>query len=81
MFLDFVLDFGNGVVEGGEAGHGYAVLVDDELGEVPLDEIAQESALLGLQEDEEWVGVGPVDLNLAELKVKDEEIFNKDSKN
>ena len=68
MFLDFVLDLRDGVVEGSEAGDGNSVFVDDELGEVPLDEVAQESSLLGLEENEEGMGVAPVHVDLAELQ-------------
>ncbi len=43
-----------------------SVLVDNELGEVPLDEVSQHAALLGLQVLEEWVSVASVDVDLAE---------------
>ena len=68
MFLDFVFDFGDGIVERSKAGHGNSVFVDDELGEVPLDEAAQKSSLLGLEEGEEGVGVASVHVDLAELE-------------
>ena len=46
MFLDFVFNFRNGIIERRESCHRFSFLVDDELGEVPLDETAQKSALL-----------------------------------
>ena len=75
MFLDFVFDFWNGVVEGGETSHGFTLLVDDELGEVPLDEVAQESALLGLQVFKEGVGVATIHVDLAELKTSWKNVY------
>ena len=35
--LDLLLDLGDGVIGGAKSGHGDALLVDDELSEVPLD--------------------------------------------
>jgi len=50
MLLELILHFGDGVVEGSKSGNRDSVLVDDEFGEVPLDEVAQQAALLGLEE-------------------------------
>ena len=55
MFLALLLDLGHGVVGGAEPGHGLPLLVHHELGEVPLDRVHQEAALLGLNQ---VLGVG-----------------------
>lgn len=56
----------NGVGLGRVAGHRFATAVNQELGEIPLDEVAERSALLVLQEGPERVGVIPVHLDLGE---------------
>ena len=68
MFLDFILDEGNGIVKGSESGNRLTRFVHHEFGEVPLDEAAQHAALLGFEELEEGVSVAPVHVNLAELE-------------
>ena len=55
MFLALLLDLGHGVVGGAEPCHGLPILVHHELGEVPLDRVHQEAALLGLHQ---VLGVG-----------------------
>ena len=55
MFLALLLDLGHGIVGGAESGHGLPLLVHHELGEVPLDRVHQEAALLGLNQ---VLGVG-----------------------
>ena len=55
MFLALLLDLGHGIVGGAEPGHGLSFLVHHELGEVPLDRVHQEAALLGLNQ---VLGVG-----------------------
>jgi len=46
--------------------HGLALLVDNELGEVPLDEVSEGAALLVLQELPQWAGVVAVHVHLLE---------------
>jgi len=64
--LDFIVDFGDGVFGGAEPGDRHALFVDDELGEVPLDEVAQSSALFVLHVVPHGVGVLAVDVDGAE---------------
>jgi hypothetical protein len=66
MFFDFIFHFGDGVVQGGESGDWFSLLVDDELCEVPLDEVAQHAALFGFQKLKEGMGVASVHIDLAE---------------
>ncbi len=70
MFLDFIFHFWNGVVKGSEPGNRLSVFIDDELGEVPLDEVSQHATLLVLQVFKEWVSVASVHVDLAELKIE-----------
>jgi hypothetical protein len=49
QFLNLLLHFGDWVVGGGGAVDGLALLVDDELGEVPFDGVHQKAGLFILQ--------------------------------
>ena len=66
MFLDFIFNFGNGVIERSVSRDRLSIFVNDELGEVPLDEVSQHATLLGFQVLEEWVSVAAVHVDLAE---------------
>ena len=44
--------------------HWFALPVDQELGEVPLDGVDEEARLGGLEKGKEGVGAGTVDLHL-----------------
>ena len=44
--------------------HWFALPVDEELGEVPLDGVDEEAGLGGLEKGKEGVGAGAVDLHL-----------------
>src|ERR1019366_1128405 len=52
----------------GEALHDSSLSVHQELGEVPLDAIAQQAALFALQELEDWMRVVAIDLDLREQR-------------
>ena len=66
VFHDLLLDLRLGVVGGSEPGLGLPLLVHHELGEVPLDGVHEEAALLVLQVHPERVGRAAVHLDLAE---------------
>ena len=66
IFFDFIFDFGNGIVGGRGAVDWLPLLVDDKLGEVPLDRVDQDAGLLVLQVLPKRVGIVPVDIDLGE---------------
>ena len=73
ILLDLGLHGGDGVVPRPQPGHGPPLLVDDELGEVPLDGVDQEARLLLLQEGPQGRGAAAVHIYLGkhvELKWK-----------
>ena len=62
-FRQFALDVGGDLLRCGlrcKALDYMSLLVDQEFGEVPLDGIAEDSALFVLEKLVEWVGVGAV---------------------
>src|ERR1039457_3643744 len=65
QFLDLRLDC-RGRCRRGESLHHVALLVYQELGEVPLDAVTQQAALFALQELVQRMRVVPVDLDLRE---------------
>ena len=73
ILLDLGLHGGDGVVPRPQPGHGPPLLVDDELGEVPLDGVDEEARLLLLQEGPQGRGAAAVHIYLGkhvELKWK-----------
>ena len=73
ILLDLGLHGGDGVVPRPQPGHGPPLLVDDELGEVPLDGVDQEARLLLLQEGPQGRGAAAIYIYLGkhvELKWK-----------
>jgi hypothetical protein len=55
----------------GEAGHGRAVGCDEELGEVPLDRRAEQTAGALLEEAEDGIGAPAVDVDLRRQREGD----------
>lgn len=55
-----------GIHIGAMAFHHFALLVHDEFGEVPFDEISQNATLLLLQIFPKGMGVFPIDVNFLE---------------
>ena len=70
VFLDFILNFGDGIIERRISCNRVTRFVDHEFGEVPLDEVAQHATLFGFEVLEEWVSVAAIHVNLAELEAK-----------
>ena len=66
-FLDLNLDGWDGVGHWSNPCNGFPVLVDDKLGEVPLDPRAQEAALLLLQPFPQWSCVVTIHIHLPSL--------------
>jgi len=62
--LDFSFHCWNYTVIGPEPCHWFALPVDEELGEVPLDGVDEGARLGGLEKGKEGVGAGAVDLHL-----------------
>ena len=67
QLLHFNLNGWDGVGHWSNSGDGFPVLVDDKLGEVPLDPRAQETALLLLQPFPQWSCVVTIHIHLPSL--------------
>jgi len=61
--LDFLLNFGNGVVGGSEPGDWNSFFIHHEFGEIPLDRVDQHTALLRLQVFKQGMRVGTVHID------------------
>ena len=70
VFLDFILNFGDGIIERCISCNRVTRFVHHEFGEVPLDKVAQHATLFGFEVLEEWVSVATIHVNLAELETK-----------
>lgn len=65
-FLNLLLDLGDRIVCGRGPVHRLPLFVHHELGEVPLDRVDEEPALLLLQEGPQRMGGAAVDVDLGE---------------
>ena len=68
-FLNFNLHGGDRVGHRSNPGDSFPALVDNKLGEIPLDPGTQEAALLLLQPFPQWRRVFAIDIHLGRVKI------------
>ena len=74
IFFNFLFNFWNGVIRRPKSGDGLAVFVNDEFGEVPFDEVCEETSLLLFEKVPERMGAATIDVDLGE-HVKGDTVF------